>query len=122
VRALEGHLPPGVVVALAIAAGALGGGLWGATASGLYVRARVSEIFAGLGMNFVAQGAALYLIFGPWKRPGVASMAGTEPMDRALWLGTFGATDASPAALLLAALSIAATIVALRSTHFGLRL
>jgi simple sugar transport system permease protein len=121
-RALEGHLPPALVVASSIAAGALGGSLWGAAAGALHVRARVSEIFAGLGMNFVAQGAALYLIFGPWKRPGVASMAGTEPMDKALWLSTFGATDASPAALALGVLSVAFAAVLMRSTHFGLRL
>ncbi len=121
-RAFEGRLPPSIVVAASVAAGALGGALWGAAAGALHVRARVSEIFAGLGMNFVAQGAALYLIFGPWKRPGVASMAGTELMDRSLWLGTLGATDASPAALALGALSVAFTAILMRRTHFGLRL
>jgi simple sugar transport system permease protein len=82
----------------------------------------VSELFAGLGMNFVAQGLALYLIFGPWKRPGVASMSGTEPMDRALWLGTLGDTDASPTALLLASAAVLLTAVVVRRTHFGLKL
>ena len=36
------------------------------------------KFLSGLGLNFVAQGIILYLIFGPWKRPGVASMSGTE--------------------------------------------
>jgi simple sugar transport system permease protein len=122
VRVLPTHLPAAVVVALSIVTGALGGALWGAFTGSLHTRARVSEIFAGLGMNFVAQGVALYLIFGPWKRPGVASMAGTEPMDRALWLRTFGQTDVAPTALALALLAVIVTAVVLRGTRFGLRL
>ncbi|WP_437820168.1 ABC transporter permease [Sorangium sp. So ce1078] len=122
-RALwPGVLPAGAVVALCVAAGALGGVLWGALTGALHTRGRVSEIFAGLGMNFVAQGAVLYLVFGPWKRPGVASMAGTEPLDGAIWLSTLGGTELSPAALLLAAVSLAGTAVVLGRTHFGLRL
>jgi general nucleoside transport system permease protein len=39
----------------------------------------VNEIFGGLGLNFVATALTIYLIFGPWKRPGVASMSGTVP-------------------------------------------
>ncbi|WP_437760127.1 ABC transporter permease [Sorangium sp. So ce1389] len=115
-------LAAGAAVALCIAAGALGGALWGALTGALHTRGRVSEIFAGLGMNFVAQGAVLYLVFGPWKRPGVASMAGTEPLDSALWLSTLGGTELSPAALLLAALALVGTAVVLGRTHFGLRL
>ncbi len=116
--------PPGggVVVALCVGAGALGGVLWGALTGALHTRVRVSEIFAGLGMNFVAQGLVLYLVFGPWKRPGVASMAGTEPLDGALWLSTLGGTDLSPVALLLGVLSLLGTAVVLGRTHLGLRL
>jgi general nucleoside transport system permease protein len=121
-RALAEHLPATAVVALGITAGAALGALWGVVTGAIHARGRVSEIFAGLGMNFVAQGAALYLIFGPWKRPGVASMAGTEPMDPALGLSTFGGTDASPTALALGLVALIATGVVLRRTHFGLRL
>ncbi|WP_437682726.1 ABC transporter permease [Sorangium sp. So ce131] len=121
-RASWPHLPAGIAVAACLAAGALGGVAWGALTGLLHTRARVSEIFAGLGMNFVAQGAVLYLVFGPWKRPGVASMAGTEPLDSALWLSTLGGTELSPAALLLAAAALAATALVLARTHFGLRL
>ncbi|WP_437538259.1 ABC transporter permease [Sorangium sp. So ce726] len=121
-RALWPHLPAGAVVALCVGAGALGGVLWGALTGALHTRVRVSEIFAGLGMNFVAQGLVLYLVFGPWKRPGVASMAGTEPLDGALWLSTLGGTDLSPVALLLGVLSLLGTAVVLGRTHLGLRL
>ncbi|WP_434047982.1 MULTISPECIES: ABC transporter permease [Sorangium] len=121
-RALWPGLPAVAVAALCVVAGALGGVLWGALTGALHTHGRVSEIFAGLGMNFVAQGAVLYLVFGPWKRPGVASMAGTEPLDAALRLSTLGGTELSPAALLLAALALVGTAVVLGRTHFGLRL
>lgn len=124
-RALSPHLvtvPASAAVALCVVAGALFGALWGALVGALHTRGQVSEIFAGLGMNFVAQGAVLYLVFGPWRRPGVASMSGTEPLDAALWLSGVGPTDLSPAALLLSLGALGAAALALGRTHFGLRL
>lgn len=121
-RVFAASLPGAAVTAIGLLAAAIGGGLWGAFTGALHTRGRVNEIFAGLGMNFVAQGVALYLIFGPWKRPGVASMAGTEPLDPSLWLGTFGGTDASPIALLLALFAVSVAAVVLGGTRFGLRL
>ena len=88
----------------------------------LNVYGKVSEIFAGLGLNFVAQGLAIFLIFGPWQRPGVASMSGTEPFNEGLWLGTFGKTEATPVGIALAVIAAVLTIVVIRGTHFGLRL
>ncbi|WP_394826751.1 ABC transporter permease [Pendulispora albinea] len=119
--ATESVLPAWAVIAVALVAGMLAGASWGVLTGVLHVFGRVSEIFAGLGMNFMAQGAALYLIFGPWKREGVASMAGTEPMDRSLWMSTFGTTDASPTALLLAIAAAVFTAVLIQRTHFGLK-
>jgi general nucleoside transport system permease protein len=122
IRLFQDTLPPPLVIVLAILFGALGGTLWGLLAGVLNVYGRVNEIFAGLGLNFVADGLALYLIFGPWKRPGVASMSGTEQFDEALWLPTFGRTDASPTALLIAIAALVITFIVLRGTYFGLQL
>ena len=63
---------------ISLLAGMLGGAVWALIAGFLKTRGGVNEIFAGLGLNFVAQGIILWLIFGPWRRPGVASMSGTE--------------------------------------------
>lgn len=121
-RLFENVLPAPLVILLALVAGGLGGALWGLLAGVLNVYGRINEIFAGLGLNFVADGLALYLIFGPWKKPGVASMSGTELFQPSLWLPTFGNTEASPIALAIALLALAATLVVLRGTHFGLQL
>jgi general nucleoside transport system permease protein len=121
-RLTENALPPALVMLLAILVGGAGGVLWGLLAGWLNVYGRINEIFAGLGLTFVADGLALYLIFGPWKKPGVASMSGTEQFSEALWLPTFGQTDASPIALLIAVAAVAITLVVLQGTHFGLRL
>lgn len=122
IRLLEDSLPPALVILLAIAFGTAGGMLWGLFAGILNVYGRINEIFAGLGLNFVADGLALYLIFGPWKRPGVASMSGTEQFGKALWLPTFGNTEASPVALAIALLALGATLLVLRGTYYGLQL
>jgi simple sugar transport system permease protein len=121
-RSLQELIPAPLTIALALVAGIIGGTLWGLLAGSLNVFGRVSEIFAGLGLNFVAQGLALYLVFGPWKRPGVASMSGTEQFDQSLWLPTLGRTEFSPIAISLAAISLAMTIVLLQRSYFGLEL
>ncbi|OLP19529.1 sugar ABC transporter permease [Leptolyngbya sp. 'hensonii'] len=121
-RIFQGVLPPPMVILLGIGAGAIGGLIWGLLAGALNVYGRINEIFAGLGLNFMAQGLALYLIFGPWQRPGVASMSGTELFDQSLWLGTWGKTEASPISLLIALLVVIGTILTLRATSFGLQL
>lgn len=120
---LFGEVLPGpMAIALCIVFGAIGGMLWGLLAGVLKVYGRISEIFAGLGLNFVAQAMAIYLIFGPWKRAGVASTSGTEPFNENLWLGTFGTTEATPAGVALALIAIVLTIIIMRRTHYGLRL
>jgi general nucleoside transport system permease protein len=122
IQLLEPLLPAPLVMFFALLAGGFGGVLWGLLAGWLNVYGRVNEIFAGLGLNFAADGLALYLIFGPWKRPGVASMSGTEQFSESLWLPTFGNTEASPVSLGLAIALLLLTIVILRGTHFGLQL
>lgn len=111
---------PGFYIAAAFAAGALGGGLWAVFAGVLKTRGDVNEIFAGLGLNFVAQACILWLIFGPWRRPGVASMSGTAPFPLDLWLYRIPSLRLSPNALVLAVLAIIATAVLLGRTRPGL--
>jgi len=122
IRLLQDVLPAPLVMLLAIVIGAFGGVLWGLLAGILNVYGRINEIFAGLGLNFAAQGLALYLIFGPWKREGVASMSGTEQFSESLWLPTIGNTEASPVSLLLAIAVLAITMIVMRGTYFGLQL
>lgn len=119
---VEGETPAALGWMAAIVAGMLAGVAWGVLIGALNIWGRISEIFAGLGLNFMAQGLAIYLIFGPWKRPGIASMSGTQPFDEKLWLPAIGITVASPIALILGGLALIVTIIVIGNTHFGLRL
>jgi simple sugar transport system permease protein len=110
---LESQLPGAVWLTAALLAAAAGGGAWAGVAGFLKTRLGVNEIFAGLGLNFVAQAVVLWLIFGPWKQPGVASMSGTETFPEHLWLLV---SDL----LLLSVLALAATALLLGRTRFGL--
>jgi len=121
-RIFQDVLPAPLVIALGLLAGIAGGMAWGLFAGVLNVFGKVNEIFAGLGLNFVAQGLALYLIFGPWKREGVASMSGTELFPESLWLPTWGNTELSPVALGLGILGLIITLVVIQGTYFGLEL
>lgn len=103
-------------------AAGIGGGVWAAIAGYLKVKSGVNEIFAGLGMNFLAQGIILWLIFGPWKRPGIASMSGTEPFPREFWLPGISHLRMSPPALILLTLLFLLTLLILQHSRPGLAL
>jgi len=120
---LTSGLDPALILAVAVLAGMVGGALWALLAGALKTFGGVNEIFGGLGLNFVASALNLWLIFGPWKRPGVASMSGTVPFPPALWLPTISAQSRlSLAALLIAIVGIALVYALIQGTHFGLRL
>jgi ABC-type uncharacterized transport system permease subunit len=123
-RGLQGtQVDPAIALILAFMAGMTGGALWAMVAGALKTFGGVNEIFGGLGLNFVATALNIWLIFGPWKRPGVASMSGTVPFDQALWLPTFaGSQRLTPASLALALVSIVVVFVLLGGTRFGLKL
>lgn len=121
-RFLGPCLSPTPALLLAFLAGVAGGGAWASFAGVLKTRGGVNEIFAGLGLNFVAQAITLWLIFGPWKRPGIASMSGTEPFDSALWLPTLSPIRISPIGLTIAIAAWIMTGWALRKTRLGLAL
>ena len=116
------NLPPALIIILGILFGVVGGALWAALAGALKTFGGVNEIFGGLGLNFVSTALTIYLVFGPWKRPGVGSMSGTQPFDEKLWLPTVSNTGLSPWALGLSILVVAIVYLLLRGTYFGLRL
>ena len=112
----------GLIICLAILAGMLVGALWAALAGALKTFGGVNEIFGGLGLNFVATALNIWLIFGPWKRPGVASMSGTVPFDTSLWLPELTGSRLSLYGVGLAILAIVIVYFLLQGTYFGLRL
>jgi ABC-type uncharacterized transport system permease subunit len=115
-------LPPLLIILASILAGMLGGAIWASLAGALKTFGGVNEIFGGLGLNFVATALTLWLIFGPWQRPGVGSMSGTEPFPQTLWLPQLPGLRISVWSLLLGILAIFVVYFLLRSTYFGLRL
>lgn len=117
-----GKSMPMLFVGLSFIAGMAGGAIWAIVAGYLKTKGGVNEIFAGLGLNFVGQGIILWLIFGPWRRPGIASMSGTELFPQELWLPLFPALRLSPVGLLLALIALVLTVLFLRYTRIGLNL
>jgi ABC-type uncharacterized transport system permease subunit len=114
--------PPAVLLPLTVVAGLLGGALWGLLVGVIRAYGHVNEIFAGLGLNFVATGLTNYLIFGPWKPPDGATMSGTDPFPEAAWMPLLGASRASLVTLILAILAISAAFILLRDSRWGLKL
>ena len=115
-------ISPTLVLVLAILAGTLGGMLWASLAALLKIYGGISEIFAGLGLNFVADAFTLWLIFGPWKRPGVGSMSGTIPFDEQFRLPNLQGMAVSIWPMLMAVVIVLAVFLVLKGSYFGLRL
>ncbi len=122
IRLLQEALPPGFVLALAALAALVGGAVWASLAGALRLYGNVNEIFGGLGLNFIAGSLTVYLVLGPWKRPGIGSTSGTQPFPPSLWLPAIRGFSVSPVEILLGLLAIAVIATALRGTQFGLRL
>jgi general nucleoside transport system permease protein len=118
----DSGLSPTMIITLSMLAGMVGGALWAGLAGALKTFGGVNEIFGGLGLNFVATSLTLWLIFGPWKRPGIGSMSGTQPFDQSLWLPTLDTLRVSPWAVGLGALAIFFIYFLLQGTYFGLKL
>lgn len=119
---VDSTLPPALIITLAIIGGMIGGALWAALAGVLKTFGGVNEIFGGLGLNFVSTAFTLYLIFGPWKRGGVASMSGTEPLPDAFSLPQLPELRISLWALGIALVAIVIVYFILQGTYFGLKL
>jgi ABC-type uncharacterized transport system permease subunit len=115
-------LPPAAVLVLGALAGLVGGMLWAMLAGALRLYGNVNEIFGGLGLNFIAGSLTVYLVLGPWKRPGIGSTSGTQPFPPSLWLPAFQGIPVSPIEVLVGLVAMALIAVALRGTYFGLRL
>ncbi|HEY3311664.1 MAG TPA: ABC transporter permease [Anaerolineales bacterium] len=118
----DSTLNPTFIIVLAILAGMAGGALWATLVGAFKTFGGVNEIFGGLGLNFVATALNLWLIFGPWKRPGVASMSGTVPFPDRLWLPALEGSRLSPVGVVLAIVAILLVLFMLKGTYFGLRL
>jgi simple sugar transport system permease protein len=122
IRALGPDVPAPLMLAALLAGGAVGGALWGLLAGVIRVYGKVNEIFAGLGLNFVASGFTIFLVFGPWRQPRGGTMAGTLPFPENAWLPNLPGLEISPLALVLALVAVALMLAALGNTIWGLRL
>jgi simple sugar transport system permease protein len=103
-------------------AGVVGGALWGVFAGLLKAFGKVHEIFGGLGLNYVAQGLAIWLIFNPWKPADGATMSGTDPFPDPAWMPLLGELRVAPLAVVLALVATVAAYYMLRGSRWGLEL
>ena len=120
--AREVSAPAWILVPLTLIFGIIFGIGWALLAGVLKTKGKVNEIFGGLGLDFVATGLTLYLIIGPWARPGIASTSGTEPFPEDALLPAVGDTRFSPLAVVLTILAVLGVWLLLRGTRFGLKL
>ena len=118
----EAAMDPTLVIVIAFIAGAIGGIFWALLPGLMKIFGGVNEIFGGLGLNFVAKTVAIWLIFGPWKRPGVASGSGTEWIDVKFRLPYMEGTNLNLTILVIAIIIAVFSAIMLKGTHFGLRL
>jgi len=100
--------PGWLAVPMILAAGIVGGGLWGALAGWMKSRFNANEIISTLMLNYVAISIANYLVAGPLKSP-LATGAETAPLPASSWLPTL-IPDTRLTIALLIAVGIAALL------------
>ena len=88
----------------------------------LKVKSKVHEIFGGLGLDFVAAGAIVYLVIGPWKREGIASTSGTDIFPETAWIQGLGEYGLPLWPIIFALVVGASLLFCFKRTVFGLRL
>ena len=98
------------------------GSLWGLFCALLKVKFNVHEIFGGLGLYFVASGAIIYLILGPWSKEGIASTSGTDIFNKASWFPTFSDLNIPALPILIVVIILILSIIFLGFTKTGLKL
>ena len=85
-------LPSFAVIPAMIAAGFLGGALWGLIPGILRARLGVNEIITSLMLNYVAIFWLEHLYFGPWRDPAGRGFPGTAMFPDVAWFPRFFGT------------------------------
>ncbi|MGH2561872.1 MAG: ABC transporter permease [Thermomicrobiales bacterium] len=112
------NAPAWLLIPALVAAGLLGGALWGLIPGLLRGYLGASETITSLLLNYVAILASDYLVHGPWKNPEGFGFPGTATYPDAAWLPTWGTTRVHLG--LAFGLVAAATLwVMLRRTRWG---
>jgi ABC-type uncharacterized transport system permease subunit len=89
---LSPSMPFFVVIPAMIAAGFLGGALWGLIPGFLRGRLGVNEIITSLMLNYVAIFWLEHLYFGPWRDPAGRGFPGTAMFPDVAWFPRFFGT------------------------------
>jgi len=121
--ALYVTLPSPLQIPFEIMVAIIGGALWAALVGVLKTRLGVHEIFAGVGLNALADVLSIYLISGPWQPPQGGSVHATDPFPPTAVLPPFSNDFVvSPLMLIVALTAIVGITMMLRGTRWGLQL
>lgn len=89
---LTSRIPGPLIIPAMLAAGFLGGALWGLIPGILKARLQVNEIITSLMLNYVAIFWLEHLYFGPWRDPAGRGFPGTAMFIDAAWFPRFFGT------------------------------
>jgi ABC-type uncharacterized transport system permease subunit len=119
-------LPGVLLLPLSLAAGALGGALWGGIAGLLRARLEVNEILSTVMLNYIAAQLYTFLLRGPMIDPGELTTGSGTPqsmrLPRAAWLDRLVPGTRLHTGLLLALLLAALVWLLLWRTTHGFRM
>ena len=115
---LSPEVSPWVMIPSMMAAGMIGGALWGFIPGFLRATTGASETITSLLLNYVAILFADYLLHGPWRSPGSFGFPGTDTFPRNAWLPRYDNYRVNLG--LIFGLAVAAILmVVFRRTRFG---
>lgn len=115
---LSSEVSPWVMIPAMMAAGMIGGALWGFIPGFLRATTGASETITSLLLNYVAILFADYLLHGPWRSPGSFGFPGTDTFPRNAWLPRYDNYRVH-LGLLFGMAAAAILLVIFRRTRFG---
>ncbi|MAS33826.1 MAG: ABC transporter permease [Anaerolineaceae bacterium] len=116
-----GALPPVILIPLLVAAGALGGALWGGVVGLTRAVVGLNETISSLLLNYLAILMVDMLVHGPWKDPGGPNWAYTAEFPVNAHLATFGGSRIS-LGIVFALVSVAVYFWLFRYTRWGYKM
>jgi general nucleoside transport system permease protein len=119
--ALDGQVPPGVLITAMLLAGVTAGAAWAGIAAVMRITVKVNEAVTTLLLNYVAAFLMLFLILGPWKDPAALGQSTSVGISDSAKLPVLAGTAVNVGVVIAIVAALAVWFVLAR-TEWGFRL
>jgi ABC-type uncharacterized transport system permease subunit len=119
---LAPFLPRPVAIFLMLAAGFLGGAMWGVVPAVFKIKFGINEVISTLMLNYIANEFVKFLVVGPWKGASKGGYPYTDNIPAHTEINLLGYSRVSPFLLIIAVATALILCFIIYKTRFGYEL